>query len=55
MDPDETLRRMRELSQILLSGDMSMWACIELAVKAEALDEWLSRGGNLPADWNKSG
>ena len=44
MDPDECLRRIRELL------DDS-----ELAERVRHLDTWLTSGGFLPDDWRKNG
>ena len=57
MDPDEALRRIREL----VATDMRPWKARghwdeveELRELFEALDEWLSHGGFPPADWTMS-
>ncbi len=47
MDPNTTLARLRELAAA--ADDVEEAA--ELAEAFHALDEWLSRGGFLPADW----
>lgn len=43
MDPDATLAEMREA---YATGDYER--CAELA---DALDQWISRGGFLPREW----
>lgn len=54
MDPNETLRRIRELSRrILDDGPLNDHVNEELAELCEALDEWLSRGGFLPKAWER--
>ena len=57
MDPDETLKCAREALEIL-NCDLSfeparLDASDDLVAAFEALDEWLSKGGFLPADWAK--
>lgn len=52
MDPNATLEQIRRLF-----SDTDTWDGLTLAeVKEhfEALDQWLSRGGFLPAAWNAS-
>lgn len=52
MDPNCVLARIREL--VVASPDTSGDAVEQLADLQEAfdnLDEWLSKGGYLPADW----
>lgn len=56
MDPNATLRDLRDLvREESLDGD---WAaetaaerCAQYAELLTALDEWLSKGGFLPAAW----
>lgn len=63
MDPNETLRRIRATLKRLdeLSGRGPEWTVerrIETDVlrdEVEALDGWLSRGGFLPAEWERPG
>lgn len=55
MDPNETLRLIRKT---LPNVNMDRWegadeAAVRLTELVQALDEWLSKGGALPADWNK--
>lgn len=57
MDPNETLKILRELSAYALAPepwDDSIDAgetAIQLAEHFQALDEWIQRGGFLPAGW----
>lgn len=56
MDPDTALAELRTLALDVLSpvdGESSDEA-IELAEKFQGLDEWLSRGGFLPAAWRST-
>lgn len=59
MDPNETLRQLREL--ILTNGDCGGpddMDCPNLPIMGEilelfqALDEWLKKGGFLPKEWD---
>ena len=58
MDPNETLRRMRELAAEIPKLDMESladhWKATELAELVEALDNWITKGGFLPAAWNRN-
>lgn len=47
MDPDTCLAEIRELVAQSLTEDDDT----RLAEHVQALDEWLSRGGFLPAPW----
>lgn len=57
MDPNETLRRLRQLVDELepASEDPEPGEYYRIASEAtvlfDALDGWLSRGGLLPRDW----
>jgi hypothetical protein len=57
MDPNKTLQDMRDLAEELLFGGPSGHKLEDLAdLLAEAtinLDEWLSKGGFLPDDWEE--
>jgi hemerythrin len=58
MDPNETLKRIRELLTELEDGDEEMsdeMSCLvsDLAEHWDGLDAWLRKGGFLPADWAK--
>lgn len=51
MDPNATLERLREIVQWWNEGDADA-SDLETAVElVESLDQWLSKGGYLPADW----
>ncbi len=57
MDPNETIREMRELAHGISNtyGDEeSLWAGKCLAEFFEDLDEWISKGGFLPRDWKQA-
>ena len=54
MDPNETLRRIRELHDMIeASNDIHTIASlgVELAEYGRALDDWLVAGGFLPWEW----
>lgn len=54
MDPDEALARAREASQRYVSvttPDARELAARDLVEAFDALDQWVSRGGFLPAAW----
>ena len=60
MDPNTRLAELRELvTMVALSGgDMERTepypqAALELAEKFEELDEWITKGGFLPAAWQQ--
>lgn len=57
MDPDAALDVIRDCLRIVHNPDTSPEDqhdyLQELAGRVEALDEWLTRGGFLPADWAK--
>lgn len=53
MDPNETLRRIRELVN---RSEMQFFTIAEEAELRElwqSLDAWLTKGGFLPEDWSK--
>lgn len=57
MDPNTTLATLRELCANQLSGkDGADPSTIggEIAEAFEALDEWITKGGFLPSDWQSS-
>ena len=58
MDPNETLRLIRESLAVVTSDqpEDSEFNCAvnDLADGFEALDGWLTRGGFLPADWQRA-
>lgn len=49
MDPNANLARIREL--LNNSGDSTSDDVEELEMLVRSMDEWLSRGGFLPAAW----
>ena len=52
MDPNETLKQIREVIRDLRDGEMpSMHAADTLADLFEGLDDWLTKGGFLPDAW----
>lgn len=55
MDPNETLRRIRELAELIQTPTPDTYHLItwagELAAQFTALDEWIKRHGFLPDDW----
>lgn len=54
MDPNETLRQIRDLVVALSeSADVDSDG-FRLAERVSALDTWLSRGGFLPEWWRKN-
>ena len=58
MDPDECLERLLETARFVLggeAGDMFEESAEELAQQLLSLDEWLRKGGFLPAIWNGRG
>lgn len=50
MDPDEALKRLREMASMAEFGDM-LFPAEEFARQFTALDDWLSKGGFPPEDW----
>jgi len=60
MDPDEALARLRrmveeDLTDRAWSADTAAAddRCQTYAVQFQAVDNWLTNGGFLPADWRK--
>lgn len=56
MDPNETLRRMRELAKSILDSDITTSITVEvdaeeLAQLVQSLDGWITNGGFLPTKW----
>lgn len=51
MDPNTALLRLREALESYWAGTDS--AADSVAEHAAALDQWLSRGGVLPAAWSR--
>ena len=54
MDPDNALTQIRELiTKHQTSGEeMSTSDAAELVLLVDNLDEWLTKGGFLPTEWN---
>ena len=56
MDPDAALAQMREAIETLWAARSSVAAAAaadSIAEHAAALDQWLSKGGFLPAAWSR--
>jgi len=57
MDPDACLKEIRELlveiNKPQNDAKHERWLSAELAERVEAMDEWLSRKGFLPAAWTR--
>lgn len=54
MDPDEALKRCRELAKRVEDATYAEEcevAGLDLAEQFKALDEWLSKGGFAPREW----
>jgi hypothetical protein len=55
LDPDEALKRLRELADKIDSPfGFDLAEAKDLAIQFQALDGWLTRGGFLPKDWARS-
>lgn len=54
MDPNETLRRIRELIQTDIHRDLSEDESSDLLDLVNHLDKWITNGGFLPTVWNAS-
>lgn len=57
MDPNENLRRQRDMVEITLrnqEGYVDPGDALELIQLMADLDEWLTKGGFLPAEWGKA-
>jgi hypothetical protein len=54
MDPDETLTQIRTLitNYQTSAEEMSTSDAAELVFLVDELDEWLTKGGFLPTEWN---
>ena len=52
MDPNATLRRLRELMEETIEDDNSSHRENELAELVWSLDSWLTMGGFLPKRWD---
>ena len=56
MDPDATLKEMRELAIMLAdSRDIDGEQCVHLAELFLALDRWIMNGGFMPRSWRVHG
>lgn len=56
MDPDATLLSLREAIETVWAAESSVAAAAaadQVAEYAAALDQWLSKGGFLPAAWSR--
>lgn len=52
MDPNKTLEEIRSLFECTDPGESAEEVLSRLQDKFEGLDQWLRRGGFLPAEWN---
>jgi hypothetical protein len=53
MDPDATLAQIRELMATHHThNDLGEEETAQLVELIDALDEWMTKGGFLPTDWN---
>jgi len=55
MDPNENLRQQLELAEQLVDDDSVSPETRELAELVLALNDWIERGGFLPAGWMNAG
>ncbi len=57
MDPNETLARIRDALKVMnnpkVGGARYIHESEKLAAAFADLDEWLSKGGFLPEDWER--
>lgn len=53
MDPETNLKDQRRLAERILNGDGDESDAYRLAELVEALDEWIAKGGFLPARWKR--
>ena len=53
MDPNRTLKQIRDITERIDSGDIGSAHddLIDLHELIASLDTWLSKGGALPKDW----
>lgn len=51
MDPNETLRRMRELTRKIVQDSEESEDAVALAEYVEVIDTWITKGGFLPSAW----
>lgn len=54
MDPNETLRWLRRSADAIEADEYADDVAQEMTEQFRSLDEWLSKGGFLPADWSRS-
>jgi len=59
MDPNETLRQMRELAEKIHAADHTDASecpdeLNEYFILAEELDEWITKGGFIPRAWEQA-
>lgn len=52
MDVNVILAKLRAAASLVLDSEDESAYATALAEQVEALDEWLSKGGFLPADWD---
>lgn len=52
MDPDATLAQIRELITQQQTDDLNDTDTANLVELIDSLDEWLTKGGFLPTEWN---
>ncbi len=53
MDPDATLEELRLHCELEKARGLTTGEAERMAVLVEALDQWLSSGGFLPAAWQR--
>lgn len=51
MDPNATLDEIRRLVPVIANGNGNEHDAMRLAELIDALDEWITRAGYLPAPW----
>lgn len=54
MDPNEALRKAREASEAIgkdTTAEEAAANAVDLMMYFDALDQWLTKGGFLPNDW----
>jgi hypothetical protein len=55
MDPNANLAEQRRIRSRIIAGEELDGDAQRLADLVEALDNWISRGGFLPRDWQQEG
>ncbi len=54
MDPDAALKEARDMAAYILSEKgAEIYTAIHMAEAFQTLDDWISKGGFLPKDWQK--